>query len=143
MSPAPIFILHEACFSDSQWPADFATVLVVEDDAHARDGLVVLLEFETSQGVLTATTAAEAIEVLVSTRPDLLILDIGLPDMSGTWVFERARQLWPGLPAIAMSGHADPSIFASHHGVDFLPKPFAFEALVESARLLIRHPSMS
>jgi PAS domain S-box-containing protein len=88
-----------------------AKVLVVEDDADARDLIQRLLEAYGAQ-VFTASSGPEALTLLPSVRPDLLVSDIGLPDMDGYELIERIRALSPEdggtMPAVAVTAFARP-----------------------------------
>jgi PAS domain S-box-containing protein len=83
-------------------------VLVVEDDDDTRDLLQRLLE-EYGAAVVATGTAPEALSLLPITRPDVLVCDLGLPEMDGYQLIERIRAEdlgGPGLPAIAVTAFA-------------------------------------
>jgi CheY-like chemotaxis protein len=84
-------------------------VLVVEDEADAAEFVKQLLE-NYGAAVVIATSAREALEVLSTTPPDILISDIGLPEMDGYQLLERVRQkdVADGgrIPAIALTAFA-------------------------------------
>jgi PAS domain S-box-containing protein len=84
-------------------------VLVVEDDADTRDLLRRLLE-EQQANVLVAASAREAMDVLGTGRPDVLVSDIGLPDVDGYELMKRIRARPPAqgglIPAIALTAYA-------------------------------------
>jgi DNA-binding NtrC family response regulator len=84
-----------------------ATVLVVEDDEMVRDAMTRLLVRE-GYLVLTAATGHDAMGLLrtPSTRVDVVLLDIGLPDVSGADLCARMRQFYPNLPVVVCSGAA-------------------------------------
>jgi DNA-binding response OmpR family regulator len=111
-----------------------ATVLVVEDDEMVRDAMTRLFVRE-GYLVLTAATGHDAMGLLrtPSTRVDAVLLDIGLPDVSGADLCARMRQFFPHLPVIVCSGAA------SEEEVDglrrlgitrFFHKPIALSDLV-------------
>ncbi len=109
------------------------TALVVEDDPDIRTGIATFLR---SQGlrVGTATTAADAIAQL-SGRPDVILLDIRLPDSSAFEVLEAALQVWPAPLRIALSGAATPeeTFRLSRYGVRrFLQKPVSLAQIWEA-----------
>ncbi len=85
------------------------SVLVVEDESPSRLTLAALLELAGAE-VSTAATAAEALELLPVRRPDVLVSDIGLPDVDGYALLRRIRALpralGGGVPAVALTGHA-------------------------------------
>jgi CheY-like chemotaxis protein len=94
---------------DRTTPLDSVTVLLVEDDHDNRDVLRTLLEQH--HAVVTAVgSGKEALEMLPNVRPDVLLSDIGLPDLDGYELIRRIRELEPAtggrLPAIALTAHA-------------------------------------
>lgn len=86
---------------------DGITVLVIEDHKDAREVLSTLLE-QVHASVSTAASAAEALAVLPQVKPDVLIVDIGLPDEDGYSLLKKVRSLSPEqggqVPAIALTG---------------------------------------
>jgi DNA-binding response OmpR family regulator len=89
-----------------------STVLVVEDEPRIVEFLVENLRAD-DYSVLTAGTAEEAIELLAQSQPDLMLLDVVLPGMSGIDLCRRVRggdgvnEPWdPDLPIIMLSGSA-------------------------------------
>lgn len=84
-------------------------VLVVEDEVDAAEFVKQLLE-NYGAGVVTATSAREALDVIGATQPDILISDIGLPEMDGYQLLERVRRKeaadGAGIPAIALTAFA-------------------------------------
>jgi two-component system, OmpR family, response regulator PrrA len=75
-------------------------ILVVEDDDGFRTGLVTLLE-RLGHSVCWAATGESGVFAALNEKPDLVLLDIGLPDITG---YEVARRLPRGLPLIILSG---------------------------------------
>jgi PAS domain S-box-containing protein len=86
-------------------------ILVVEDDADNREVLRTLLEEHQAQ-IFTAASAGEAIDLLEKERPNVLVSDIGLPEIDGYELIRRVRQMGGGsvgrIPAIALTAHASP-----------------------------------
>ena len=84
-------------------------VLVVDDEADARE-LIRRILSDCHADVLTAATATEALQLLQSARPDLLVSDIGMPDVDGFELLGRVRALGPArggnVPAIALTAFA-------------------------------------
>jgi signal transduction histidine kinase len=119
-------------------------ILVVEDEAPLREALCAALAVA-GYGVDPARTVVEALERLAAARPDLLVLDIGLPDADGWEVLKRVRgaEGTRDLPVLVLTGlgyvHADQALAL---GADeFLAKPVSAQVLVETvARLLTRGP---
>nr|WP_242035626.1 MULTISPECIES: PAS domain S-box protein [unclassified Leptolyngbya] len=84
-------------------------ILVVDDEIDARELLVFLLEQQGAQ-VVAATSAHEALLLLSQSKPDILISDIGMPDMDGYMLIQHVRMLTPEqggqIPAIALTAYA-------------------------------------
>ena len=98
-----------------------------------------LFELEETR-VHVVSRGAEAEGAIAEFKPDAVILDISLPDMSGVDVYRRIEQRWPDLPVLFSSGHADSANLAdvlSRPHTGFIAKPYEFEQVqVELARLL-------
>lgn len=110
-------------------------VLVVEDSA---DTLALLRTIFVQQGaqVSTATTAAEALSLLKSTIPDIIVSDIGMPDTDGFELLQKIRELpeLENIPAIAISGYASEADRKQALGVGYralMAKPVDVDALFE------------
>jgi CheY-like chemotaxis protein len=84
-------------------------VLVVDDEADARE-LIRRILSDCHADVLTAATATEALHLLQTARPDLLVSDIGMPEIDGFELLGRVRALGPAhggdVPAIALTAFA-------------------------------------
>lgn len=114
-------------------------VLVVEDDRPVRNLITLTLE---TQGYRykTAEKGSEAIMASVSHQPDLMILDLGLPDMDGVEIIKKTR-IWSNLPIIVVSARSDDSdkIAALDAGADdYLTKPFSVDELLARLRVALR-----
>ncbi|TCP94315.1 multi-sensor hybrid histidine kinase [Sphingomonas sp. PP-CE-1A-559] len=112
------------------------TILLVEDEDMVR---AVAERALTRQGytVLTAENGEIALEVLGKHgRPDLLISDVVMPQMDGPTMVRHAREKFPDLPILFMSGYAEEQLRKSIDldNVAFLPKPFSVQELAEAAR---------
>jgi two-component system, OmpR family, alkaline phosphatase synthesis response regulator PhoP len=117
-------------------------VLVVEDEAHLAEGLAFNLEAEGHQ-VEIAAAGEEAVERLsdASTRPDLIVLDLMLPGVSGCEVARRARAAGNYVPILILTAKDDPSdvVRGIEEGADdYLTKPFALDELLARVRALLR-----
>ena len=120
-------------------PADLwgtGTILLVEDEDMVR---AVAERALTRQGytVLTAEHGEAALELLASgERPDLMISDVVMPTMDGPTTVRHARERYPDLPVLFMSGYAEEQLRKSIDldNVHFLPKPFSVQQLAEAAR---------
>lgn len=108
------------------------TVLIVDDDGPSRTVLSIVCRAR-GHAVIEAATGSEAIRCATERRPDLILLDVSLPDMSGMDVCARVRGAGVGTPILILSGHADPADVAEGllHGADeYLTKPFELRDLV-------------
>lgn len=115
-------------------------MLVVDDERAIRRFLQVSL---TAQGhaVFEATNGQEALDAVVAHRPDVIILDLGLPDMDGIEVTRRLRE-WTQTPIIILSvrEHENDKIAALDAGADdYLTKPFSVGELMARLRVALRH----
>jgi nitrogen-specific signal transduction histidine kinase len=107
-------------------------VLLVEDDLSVSVGLSVLLEME-GIAVEVVTRGADAEAAVVRFDPEVVLLDIGLPDMDGTEVYHRLTKRWPSLPIVFSTGHGDEKKlepYLSRPEVRFLMKPYDFPTLM-------------
>jgi two-component system cell cycle sensor histidine kinase/response regulator CckA len=120
-------------------PADLwgtGTILLVEDEDMVR---AVAERALTRQGysVLTAENGEIGLQLLEKNgRPDLLVSDVVMPTMDGPTMVRRAREKYPDLPVLFMSGYAEEQLRKSIDldNVAFLPKPFSVQQLAEAAR---------
>ncbi|MDB5416885.1 MAG: sensor histidine kinase [Phenylobacterium sp.] len=119
-------------------PSAGATVLVVDDDEQVRSLLHDTLQM-LGYTVLDADCGAAAIRFLQARRPDAVLLDFAMPQMNGAQVADRARQLWPDLPIVFASGHADTAAIQAAVGEDapILRKPFELEVLARTLSAMI------
>lgn len=81
--------------------AHFETLLIVEDDAQIRNFIAYALKQE-GFAYHTASAAQQAMEILISQKIDLMILDLGLPDFDGMEVIDKVRS-WSELPILVVS----------------------------------------
>jgi two-component system KDP operon response regulator KdpE len=116
------------------------TVLVIEDEAQMRKLVRISLgahDFD----VIEASTAEEGIRQAASYTPDLVLLDLGLPDADGSHVIERLRE-WSSVPIVVVSarGQEASKIQALDKGADdYLTKPFGTGELLARIRVALRH----
>ena len=114
-------------------------LLVVEDDDQLRKALVLTLRSR-GYAVHAARTGAEALERVRSVRLDVVVLDLGLPDIDGLTVIERVRES-SGVPIVVLSARRDQSdkVTALDAGADdYLTKPFGIEELLARLRAAAR-----
>jgi len=119
-----------------------ATIIVVEDEAQIRRFLRTALSSEGYQ-VFEAETGKQGLTEAATRKPDLIILDLGLPDMDGVEVIKGIRA-WSSVPVIILSARSQESdkIAALDAGADdYLVKPFSVGELLARIRVALRHVS--
>jgi len=115
------------------------TVLVVEDDKAVRNMIALTLETHNYHHI-EAVSGTEAISLSLSYKPDLMILDLGLPDIDGVEVIRKTRT-WSMVPIIVVSARTDDAdkISALDEGADdYLTKPFSVDELLARVRAALR-----
>jgi len=115
------------------------TILVVDDEPQILRALQINLRVR-EYDVYTAATGAEALQQAARHPPDLVILDLGLPDLDGVEVIEGLRG-WTSAPIIVLSGRADSTdkVAALDAGADdYVTKPFGMEELLARMRAVGR-----
>ncbi|MBQ8188642.1 MAG: response regulator transcription factor [Lachnospiraceae bacterium] len=115
-------------------------VLVIEDDKSIRNFLRAILEAN-NYDVIMANTGAEAYSLITSQCPDLVLLDLGLPDMDGMKVLQSVRE-WSSMPIVVVSArsHEKDKVAALDMGADdYITKPFGTSELLARIRAAIRH----
>jgi two-component system, NarL family, response regulator NreC len=113
-------------------------LLLVDDHAVVRSGLRMLLMNEEDMEIAgEAGNAAEALEATRQLKPDVILMDIGLPDMSGIEATREIRRLYPDVAVVALTIHEDEEYFfkmldAGARG--YVPKRAAPEELITAIR---------
>lgn len=115
-------------------------ILIVDDEKSIRSFLRVSLE---TQGYkcIDAQTGTMALSLAIANSPDILLLDLGLPDIDGIEVIRKVREV-SNLPIIIISarGHDREKIEALDAGADdYLTKPFSVPELLARIRVILRH----
>ncbi len=108
------------------------TVLVIDDEAAIRQSLTGALRDEGFR-VSLASSGIEGIEVLRSDRPDVVLLDIWMPEQDGIETLKQIKAEWPDLAVIMMSGHGtiETAVRATKLGAfDFVEKPLSLDRLL-------------
>jgi len=117
---------------------DKVRVVIVDDIAETRENIRRLLQFEADVEVIgAARTGKEAIEIVLETKPDVVLMDINMPDMDGIQATEAIRRNLPYVKIIILSVQGDPSYMrrAMLAGAgDFLTKPPNFDELSAAIR---------
>jgi len=126
----------EAMTEDEQVPR----VLVVDDEPGIRELVQVALKFH-GCAVTTAGTGNDALRLADSDRPDLIVLDVMLPDIDGFEVVRRLRAGNNEVPVIFLTARdttSDTVTGLALGGDDYITKPFSVEALVARVRAVLR-----
>jgi two-component system, OmpR family, KDP operon response regulator KdpE len=116
-----------------------ARVLVVDDEPQMVTALTRSLEREGHQ-MAVSRTGADAVSLTASGSPDLVVLDLNLPDIDGLEVLRRVRS-WSRVPVLVLSGDSEEArkVAALDEGADdYLQKPFGVDELRARVRALLR-----
>jgi two-component system KDP operon response regulator KdpE len=114
-------------------------ILVVEDDPAIKNLIRTTLETQEYQ-FHTAQTGSSALMEVLSYRPDVMILDLGLPDMDGVEIIEKVRG-WSNIPIIVVSARTEDKdkVDALDAGADdYLTKPFSIDEFLARLRAALR-----
>ena len=115
-------------------------ILVIEDEAGIRSLIAAVLTANDYDPILSVS-GADGMSMLTSHCPDLLLLDLGLPDMDGMEIIRSVRE-WSTLPIVVLSArnHERDKVAALDAGADdYLTKPFGAAELLARIRTAIRH----
>lgn len=112
-------------------PPPVARVLVVDDEPRVaemlRDAVIDL-----GYAVCVAGDGAEALQLVSRYQPDVVLLDLSMPKISGDTVLQRLREADPGMPVVIVTGNADierARATLARGAFDYVPKPFDLESL--------------
>ncbi|TDK91616.1 response regulator transcription factor [Mycobacterium paragordonae] len=121
------------------------TVLVVDDEPVLAEMVSMALRYE-GWNIATAGDGSSAIAAARADRPDVVVLDVMLPDMSGLDVLHRLRQENPGLPVLLLTAKdavEDRIAGLTAGGDDYVTKPFSIEEVVLRLRALLRRTGVT
>jgi two-component system, OmpR family, response regulator len=119
------------------------SVLVVDDEPNIRELVQVALQFH-GCAVTTAATGKDALRQAQTDRPDLIVLDVVLPDLDGFEVCRRLRSGGNEVPVIFLTARdtsSDTVTGLALGGDDYVTKPFSVESLVARVRAVLRRAS--
>jgi DNA-binding response OmpR family regulator len=126
--------------------AQSKTILIVDDDADLREALAEQLEAGGEFATVQAGAGQEGVDRAQSNRPDLVLLDVDLPDIDGREVCRRMRQGGVGAPIIMLTGQTSDqdTIAGLDSGAnDYVAKPFKFAVLMARIRAQLRSHEQS
>ena len=140
--PAAEAVAEQSGAPEAVEPGGGETLLVVDDEDTIRSMLEVVLS-ENGYRILTSKTAEEALQFLETegARIDLVISDIGLPDMNGKKLIGKIKAQYPRLPIIAMTGYMEENLGERLHqaGADVVVrKPYDLDQLSAHISTLLR-----
>ena len=117
-------------------------ILVIEDEKNILSFITSVLSSQHYQ-VIPAATGTEGLSLASSQCPDLILLDLGLPDIDGMEVISKIRE-WSSVPILVISARAleDDKVLALDAGADdYITKPFGNSELLARIRTALRHSS--
>lgn len=118
------------------------TILVIDDEQQILRAMRTILE-QHHYRIIAASSGAEGLALATASLPDVIILDLGLPDMDGVEVCVQLRT-WTLTPVIVLSARdsdADKVSALDHGADDYLTKPFSVDELLARVRVALRHHS--
>ena len=119
--------------------AEGERILVVDDEPYITDLLSAALRFE-GFTVDVAATGAEALQLARNSHPDLVMLDVMLPDLEGTEVCRRLREGGDKVPVVFLTARdgTEDKVAGLAMGDDYVTKPFSLDELVARVRAVLR-----
>jgi DNA-binding response OmpR family regulator len=126
--------------------ANQRTILIVDDDAELRGMLAEQLMLNNEFDAVTAESGAGAIETAKANSPDLVLMDVGLPDIDGRDAVKLMREGGFKAPVIMLTGHdtdADTIMGLESGANDYVTKPFRFAVLLARIRAQLRQHEAS
>jgi len=112
-------------------------ILVVDDDREVR---MATRDFLTSKGhdVTLAEDGVQALKLLATVKPDVVLLDVAMPEMDGVEALKRIVMIDPPVPVIMVTANADISLTSkllAMGAVDYIPKPFDLDYLEQAVSI--------
>ncbi|MGH7142983.1 MAG: sigma-54-dependent transcriptional regulator, partial [Planctomycetota bacterium] len=111
-----------------------STILIVDDESNVRNSIAKVLG-SLGHEVLTAPSAVEALEQLAAWAPDLVLMDVQMPGLSGLEAIQKMKTIFPKMPIILMTGQGttETAIEATKNGAyDYHLKPLDPQDLIQS-----------
>ena len=122
------------------------TILIIDDDIDLRELLSEQLELQAEFSTVGAATATEGVRQAMESRPDIILLDIDLPDMNGREACRRLREGGVAAPILmltAANSDSDTVLGLDSGANDYVTKPFKFEVLLARIRAHVRSHEQS
>ncbi|MDP2157947.1 MAG: sigma-54 dependent transcriptional regulator [Nitrospirota bacterium] len=120
-----------------------ALVMIVDDEEGIRESLSLIIEDD--YDAVTASSGEEAVRIAKETAPDLVLLDIWMDGMDGIQTLQELKKLYPDLPVIMISGHAniENAIKATRMGAyDLLEKPLSLDKVILTVQRALEKRSL-
>lgn len=114
------------------------TILICDDEEGIRESFKLILEDQ--YHLRFAMNGLEALEMLKSFTPDLMLLDIKMPKMHGMEILKRVKQLQPKLPVIVVTGYQSVEMAQEAlklGAADYIPKPFESKQIINAVRQIL------
>ncbi|MDP6351738.1 MAG: response regulator [Alphaproteobacteria bacterium] len=108
-------------------------ILIVDDDGEFADGLAELIELD-GHDVRIVATGAQGVTAAVEEAYDIVLMDIGLPDIDGVECLRRIRALKPGVHALLMTGYSSEQLRANaieFGALEVMTKPLDIDSLLK------------
>ena len=119
------------------------TILIADDEINIRESLAVVLR-EENYTVRLAENGREAVREFLACPPDLILLDLNMPDTDGWKAFDVIARLAPDMPVIVITARPGQARRAAEAGIDMLlEKPLDIPVLLETIRNLLASPETS
>jgi two-component system KDP operon response regulator KdpE len=115
-------------------------IVVIEDEAEIRRFLRVTLHAHNYR-LFEAASGADGLVEVATRQPDVVIVDLGLPDLDGLEVIQKIRE-WSSVPVVVLSargGERDKVVALDAGADDYIEKPFGTEELLARVRVALRH----
>ena len=123
-------------------PPERKTILIADDEINIRESLAAVLEENYS--VRLAENGRAAVRECMGVTPDLILLDLNMPDTDGWKAFEVIARMAPDMPVIVITARPGQARRAAQAGIDMLlEKPLNIPVLLETIRSLLASPATS
>ena len=109
------------------------TILICDDEESLRESFKLILSDK--YDLHLANNGAEALEMMKTARPDILLLDIKMPKIHGIEVLKQVKELWPSLPVIIITGYQSVELAQEslkNGAADYIPKPFDSKQILKA-----------
>ena len=114
------------------------TILICDDEEGIRESFKLILDEQ--YHLKFANNGLEALEMLKTLNPDLMMLDIKMPKMHGMEILKQIKKLKPSLPVIIVTGYQSVEMAQEalkNGAADYIPKPFETEEIIRAVRAIL------